>query len=79
MLYEVITEKMNGIRWLSFIVAIGGVIMISTGDIRQLNFSSKYAIGNLLIFLAIIGNSYYNVGCKKVSVHYSEIESYNFV
>jgi drug/metabolite transporter (DMT)-like permease len=65
---------MNRIRWLSFIIAIIGVILISTGDIKQLNFSSKYAIGNLLIFLAIVGNSYYNVGCKKVSARYSEIE-----
>jgi drug/metabolite transporter (DMT)-like permease len=72
--FLLLKEKMNKIRWLSFIVAIAGVIMISTGDIRQLNFSSKYAIGNLLIFIAIIGNSYYNVGCKKVSVRYSEIE-----
>ena len=72
--FLLLKEKMNRIRWLSFIIAIGGVIMISTGDISQLNFSSKYAIGNLLIFLAIVGNSYYNVGCKKVSARYSEIE-----
>lgn len=72
--FLLLKEKMNRIRWLSFIIAIAGVILISTGDIRQLNFSSKYAIGNLLIFLAIVGNSYYNVGCKKISSRYSEIE-----
>ena len=72
--FLLLKEKMNRIRWLSFVVAITGVILISTGDIKQLNFGSKYAIGNLLIFLAIIGNSYYNVGCKKVSSRYSEIE-----
>ncbi len=72
--FLLLKEKMNRIRWLSFIIAIIGVILISTGDIKQLNFSSKYAIGNLLIFLAIVGNSYYNVGCKKVSARYSEIE-----
>jgi drug/metabolite transporter (DMT)-like permease len=72
--FMLLKERMNRIRWLSFIIAIAGVILISTGDIRQLNFSSKYAMGNLLIFMAIIGNSYYNVGCKKVSVRYTEIE-----
>jgi drug/metabolite transporter (DMT)-like permease len=72
--FLLLKEKMNRIRWLSFIIAITGVILISTGDIKQLNFSSKYAIGNLLIFLAIVGNSYYNVGCKKISARYSEIE-----
>jgi drug/metabolite transporter (DMT)-like permease len=72
--FMILKEKMNSIRWLSFIIAIIGVILISSGDIKQLNFSSKYAIGNILIFLAIIGNSYYNVGCKKVSKSYTEIE-----
>ena len=72
--FLILKEKMNRIRWLSFIIAITGVLLLSTGDIKQLNFGTKYAIGNLLIFLAIIGNSYYNVGCKKVSSRYSEIE-----
>ena len=72
--FLLLKEKMNRTRWLSFIIAITGVILISSGDIKQLNFGSEYAIGNLLIFLAIIGNSYYNVGCKKVSSRYSEIE-----
>src|SRR4030042_353235 len=48
-------EKMNIVRWLSFIIAIAGVILCSTGDIKQSNFSPKYAIGNILIFLAIVG------------------------
>jgi drug/metabolite transporter (DMT)-like permease len=72
--FLLLKEKMNRVRWLSFIFAIIGVLLISTGDLKQLNFGSKYAIGNILIFLAIVGNSYYNVGCKKVSSHYSEIE-----
>jgi drug/metabolite transporter (DMT)-like permease len=72
--FLILKEKMNKIRWISFIIAIIGVVLVSSGDIRQLNFSSKYAFGNLLIFLAIIGNSYYNIGCKKVSGRYSEIE-----
>ena len=72
--FLLLREKMNGIRWLSFIIAIAGVLLISGNDLKQLNFGSKYAIGNLLIFLAIVGNSYYNVGCKKISSRYSEIE-----
>ena len=72
--FLILREKMNKMRWLSFVIAIAGVILISTGDIRQLNFSGKYAVGNILIFLAIVGNSYFNVGCKKISAKYSEIE-----
>lgn len=72
--FLLLREKMNGIRWISFVIAIAGVLLISGNDLKQFNFGSKYAIGNLLIFLAIVGNSYYNVGCKKISSRYSEIE-----
>jgi len=72
--FLLLKEKMNKIRWLSFIIAIIGVILCSTGDIKQLNFSSKYALGNILIFLAIIGNAYYNTGIKKIANRYSEME-----
>ena len=72
--FLILKEKMNGVRWLSFIIAICGVILISTGDIKQINFGSKYAIGNLLIFLAILGNSYFNVGIKKIAARYTEME-----
>jgi drug/metabolite transporter (DMT)-like permease len=72
--FLILKEKMNRVRWLSFIIAILGVILISTGNIQQLNFSAKYAIGNGLIFLAIIGNSYFNVGIKKIASRYSEME-----
>jgi drug/metabolite transporter (DMT)-like permease len=72
--FLILREKMNRVRWISFIIAIAGVVLISAGDIKQLDFGSRYAIGNLLVFLAIVGNSYYNVGCKRVSATYSEIE-----
>ena len=72
--FLLLKEKMNKVRWLSFIIAIIGVVLLSVGDIKQVNFGSKYAVGNMLIFLAIVGNSYYNVGCKKISARYSEIE-----
>ena len=72
--FIILKEKMTAVRWFSFVIAIIGVILISTGDIKQLNFSSKYAIGNLLIFLAIVGNSYFNVGIKKIASRYTEME-----
>lgn len=72
--FLMLREKMNKIRWVSFIIAIVGVLLCSTGDIKQMDFGSKYALGNLLIFLAIIGNAYYNVGIKKVADRYTEME-----
>jgi len=72
--YLILKEKMNRLRWISFAVAIIGVILCSTGDIHKMNMGSKYAFGNLLIFLALVGNAYYNVGCKKIADQYTEIE-----
>jgi drug/metabolite transporter (DMT)-like permease len=72
--FLLLREKMNKIRWISFLIAIIGVILCSTGDIKQLNFSAKYALGNTLIFLAIVGNAYYNTGIKKIADRYTEIE-----
>ena len=72
--FLILKEKMNKIRWVSFIIAIIGVILCSTGDLKQLNFGTKYALGNILIFIAIVGNAYYNTGIKKISQRYTEIE-----
>ena len=72
--FLLLKEKMNNMRWISFGIAIVGVILCSTGDIKNLDFGSKYAIGNLLIFLAIVGNSFYNTGCKKILEKYSPVE-----
>jgi len=79
--FLILKEKMTRIRWVSFIIAIAGVILCSSGDIKQLDFSSKYAIGNILIFLAIVGNSYYNVGIKKIASRYTprEMVFYTYV
>lgn len=72
--FLILGEKMNRLRWISFAIAIAGVILCSVNDIRQADLSSKYALGNLLIFLAIVGNAYYNVGCKKVAERFTEME-----
>jgi len=72
--FLILKEKMNKLRWISFAIAIIGVVLCSTNDIRQMDLSSKYAVGNLLIFLAIVGNAYYNVGCKKVAERFTEME-----
>jgi drug/metabolite transporter (DMT)-like permease len=72
--FLILKEKMNKIRWTSFIIAIIGVVLCSAGDIRQMDFGSKYAVGNLMIFFAILGNSYYNVGIKRIAKRYTEME-----
>ena len=72
--FLMLKERMNTARWVSFAIAIIGVALCSTDDIKRIDLSSKYALGNVLIFLAILGNAYYNVGCKKIAEKYTEIE-----
>lgn len=72
--YFILKEKMTRVRWVSFIIAISGVMLCSANDIKHADMGPRYALGNLLIFLAILGNGYYNVGCKKISGRYTEME-----
>lgn len=72
--FIMLKEKMNVLRWISFIVAIAGVIMCSMGDFKNMNLGSGYAWGNVLIFLAIMGSAFYNTSCKAISTRYSEME-----
>lgn len=72
--FLILKEKMNEVRWLSFALAIIGVVLCSSGDISSMDFSSQYALGNVLIFLAIVGNAYYNVGIKKIADRYTSMQ-----
>ena len=49
--FLILKEKMNRVRWISFIIAIIGVVLCSTGDIKQLNFSSNICLGKPAHFL----------------------------
>lgn len=65
---------MTLLRWLSFALAIGGVVLCSGIDFRSLNLGSGYLLGNLLIFLGTLGSSFYNSYGKKVLERYTPME-----
>ncbi len=67
-------EKMTTIRWVSFGLAIIGVIMCSDIDFRTLNFGKGYLYGNVLIFLGTLGSAFYNSYGKKILERYSPTE-----
>ena len=67
-------EKMSPLRWVSFMLAIAGVVLCSLKDIMQTDFSVQYLIGNLLIFSGVLGSGFYNTICKKISGNYTEME-----
>lgn len=67
-------EKMSPLRWISFLIAIIGVTICSMKDIRNLDFSSTYLIGNIMIFTGVLGSGFYNTYCKKIAANYTEME-----
>ncbi|MCC6363771.1 MAG: DMT family transporter [Bryobacterales bacterium] len=64
-------ERMTLIRWISFAVAIAGVLLCSGIDFRSLSFGSSYLSGNLLIFAATLGAAFYNSYGKKALAFHS--------
>jgi drug/metabolite transporter (DMT)-like permease len=72
--YLLLGERMTRVRWLSFAVAIGGVLMCSGLDFHSMNFGASYLVGNLLVFCAAIGSSFYNSYGKKALERYTPME-----
>jgi drug/metabolite transporter (DMT)-like permease len=67
-------ERMTPIRWVSFGVAIIGVLMCSDIDFRTLNFGKGYLYGNVLIFAGTLGSAFYNSYGKKMLKRYTPTE-----
>lgn len=67
-------EKMNTLRWTSFLIALIGVSLCSVKDMLAVDIGTQYIIGNLLIFSGILGSGFYNTVCKKIARDYTEME-----
>jgi drug/metabolite transporter (DMT)-like permease len=67
-------EKMTRVRWLSFILALIGVVLCSGVDIHKASFNKEQLFGNLLIFGAILGSSFYNSYGKTALEWHSPME-----
>jgi drug/metabolite transporter (DMT)-like permease len=84
MAYFLLGETMSRIRWLSFALAIAGVVECSGVDWKALDFTAKgYLLGNALIFISVCGSAFYNVYSKKLLERYTPLQvllySYYFV
>ncbi len=69
-----LAERMTRIRWITFSLAIVGVLMCSDLQLQHLNFGKGYLLGNALIFLGTLGSAFYNSYSKKVLERYSPLE-----
>jgi drug/metabolite transporter (DMT)-like permease len=67
-------ERMTGVRWISFALAMLGVLMCSNLQFGSMNFGKSYLAGNTLIFVGTLGSAFYNSYSKKVLERYSPLE-----
>ncbi|MCC6124214.1 MAG: DMT family transporter [Pirellulales bacterium] len=75
MAYFILGERMTPLRFFSFALAIAGVAMCSSKDLKGLSLSSgKMFWGSILVFLSVNGSAFYNVYCKKVLERYSPLQ-----
>jgi drug/metabolite transporter (DMT)-like permease len=72
--YFLLDERMTRVRWISFALAIAGVLMCSNLDFTHMNFGKGYLLGNALIFFGTLGSAFYNSYSKKVLERYSPLE-----
>lgn len=75
MAYLFLGERMTRVRWISFILAIVGVLECSGIDWSQLNFrNSAFLFGNIMIFLSVNGSAFYNSYSKKMLARFSPLQ-----
>jgi drug/metabolite transporter (DMT)-like permease len=75
MAYFFLSERMTRIRWVSFVLAIIGVLECSGIDWKELNFTSlRFLLGNFMIFLSVNGSAFYNAYSKKLLQRYSPLQ-----
>ena len=74
MAHFLLGEHMTRVRWISFGLAILGVMACSGVDWTGLNFGKSYLIGNMLIFFSVLGSAFYNTYSKKVLETHSPLK-----
>ena len=75
MAYLLLGERMTPVRWWGFALALAGVMECSGISWGQVNLtSSKYLIGNLLLFFAMNASAFYNTYSKRLMRVYSPLE-----
>src|SRR5579863_3303793 len=68
-------ERMTVIRWLSFMLAICGVLMVSDIDWKSVSiFRGTYLLGNLLLLASCLGSAFYNTYTKKLLETFNPVE-----
>lgn len=75
-------ERMTALRWVSFVLSIGGVLLVSDIDWKSVSLTqSHYLLGNFLIFVSCFGSAFINSYSKKLLEDFSaaEVLVYSFL
>lgn len=73
--YFLLGERMTTVRWISFALAVAGVLQCSGIDWSDLRFTRGGVVtGNLLIMVGVCGSAFYNVYGKKLLDRYTPLE-----
>jgi drug/metabolite transporter (DMT)-like permease len=68
-------EKMSRLLWISFALAIAGVLLVSDVDWRTVHiFRGKYLAGNALILVGCFGSAFYNAFSKRLLRIFTPLE-----
>jgi drug/metabolite transporter (DMT)-like permease len=68
-------EKMSRLLWISFALAILGVLLVSDVDWRTVHiFRGKYLAGNVLILVGCFGSAFYNAFSKRLLRTFTPLE-----
>lgn len=68
-------ERMTLLRWLSFALAIAGVLIVSDINWKSVSiFRGTYLVGNLLILASCLGSAFYNTYTKKLLETFNPVE-----
>jgi len=71
----IVGEKMSRLLWISFALAIVGVLLVSDVDWRRVHiFQGKYLAGNAVILVACFGNAFYNAFGKRLLRTFTPLE-----
>jgi len=74
MAHFLLGEHMNRVRWISFGLALLGVLACSGVDWKSLDFGRSYLAGNILIFFSVLGSAFYNAYSKSVLERHSPLQ-----
>jgi len=74
MAHFLLGERMTTVRWISFALAIAGIVECSGINWKELNLAApRFFLGNFMFFLAVSGSAFYNVYGKRLLRRYSPL------